>query len=341
MADKTDIAWTDSTFNSWWGCSRVSPGCEHCYAEALDTRTGGDHWGPRKTPRVMSEENWRKPGRWNKEHGAFFTEHGRRRRVFCGSMCDWADKLAPQGQRDRLWHLIQTTPNLDWMLLTKRAPNIVKYLPEDWDGGYANVSLGVTVDDRRHGLPRIDILRKIPAKMRFISIEPLLEDLGHVDLSGIDLVIVGGESGPQARPMHPAWVRSLREQCEQTGVSFFFKQWGEWQPISPVDWNGVSRRIGLSRSGHVYEGDSLDQVLRSWKGHEVEGNISCLQKIGKARAGHKLDGQVIQQWPLIVRGVPSPSLAGQAPIVTSAHCVGDHNMTRMDQTLINLNGLSL
>lgn len=222
MAEETEIAWTDSTFNPWWGCSKVGAGCDHCYAESLDKRTGGDHWGPDKKPRTMSVDNWRKPRRWQKLAEA----SGERRRVFCGSMCDWADKNAPDGERDRLWSLIRETPHLDWQMLTKRAPRIADCLPEGWGTGYPNVWLGVTVENRKHGLPRIDHLRDVPAQVRFLSIEPLLEDLGPLDLTGIHWVIVGGESGPLARPMQPEWVASIRAQCEAQGVPFFFKQWG-------------------------------------------------------------------------------------------------------------------
>lgn len=222
MAEKTEIAWTDSTFNPWWGCSKVGPGCDHCYAEALDKRTGGDHWGATKTPRTMSADNWRKPARWQRIAEATSA----RRRVFCGSMCDWADKHAPDGQRDRLFKLIRETPNLDWQLLTKRAPNISRCLPPDWGSGYENVWLGVTVENRKHGLPRIEHLRRVPALVRFLSIEPLLEDLGVIDLTGIHWVIVGGESGHGARPMESAWVANIKRQCEAAGVAFFFKQWG-------------------------------------------------------------------------------------------------------------------
>jgi len=226
MAEKTEIAWTDSTFNPWWGCSKVGPGCDHCYAETLDHRTGGNFWGPRKIPRIMSDDNWRKPRRWQKNHVVFEAEHGRRHLVFTGSMCDWADKTAPEGQRDRLFSLIRETPDLDWQLLTKRAPNIAKYLPADWGGGYPNVWLGATVEDRKHGLPRIDALRAVPAKVRFLSIEPLLEDLGEIELGGIHWVIVGGESGPGCRPMDLAWVEHIRRQCESQSVPFFYKQRG-------------------------------------------------------------------------------------------------------------------
>jgi len=174
----------------------------------------------------MSNANWRNPLRWERAYAAFEAEHGRRRRVFAGSMCDWADKNAPLGQRDRLFDVIRQTPHLDWQLLTKRAPNIAKYLPPDWGAGYDNVWLGVTVENRKHGLRRIDVLRRTPAKVRFLSIEPLLEDLGELDLTGIHWVIVGGESGPGARQMDPAWAEAIRRQCEEQGVAFFFKQQG-------------------------------------------------------------------------------------------------------------------
>ncbi len=222
MAEITGIAWTDSTFNPWWGCVKVGPECANCYAATLDKRTGGDHWGIGTKPRAMSDNNWKNPTKWNRKAG----EANRRHKVFCGSMCDWCDKNAPEGQRDRLWEMIRNTPNLDWQLLTKRAPNIKKYLPADWGDGYENVWLGVSCGDRKHGLPRVDTLRDIPAKVRFLSIEPLLEDLGKINLEGIHWVIVGGESGPGCRPMELDWVKSIKDQAEDAGVAFFYKQRG-------------------------------------------------------------------------------------------------------------------
>lgn len=226
MAEETGIAWTDSTFNAWWGCVKVGPECEHCYAETLDAATGGNHWGVRSLPRKMSSSNWRNPRIWQRDHEEFFAKHQHNRRVFCGSMMDWCDKNAPEGQRDRLWKLIKETPNLTWQMLTKRSPNIVKYLPSEWGDGYENVWHGVSVGDKKHGFPRIDDLRKIPAKVRFLSVEPLLEDLGEINLEGIHWVIVGGESGVGFRYMDLDWVESIREQCEKYGISFFFKQTG-------------------------------------------------------------------------------------------------------------------
>jgi protein gp37 len=222
MAEETEIAWTDSTFNPWWGCTKVAPGCDNCYAEALHNRFGGGHWGPGTTPRMMSIQNWNKPRRWQREAEA----SGVRRKVFCGSMCDWTDKNAPDGQRERLWQLIRETPNLDWQLLTKRAGNIEKCLPDDWGDGYQNVWLGVTVEDRAHGLKRMEMLKTIPAIVRFLSMEPLLESIGPIELDGIDWVIVGGESGPNARPLKSAWVNDIYNQCGEQMTPFFFKQWG-------------------------------------------------------------------------------------------------------------------
>jgi len=215
--ENTEISWTDSTFNPCVGCTKVGPGCDHCYAEALDHRFGHNHWGADTTPRVMSNENWRKPIRWNSQA----TIANQRSKVFCGSI-----KNALEGQRDRLMAMIAQTPMLDWQLLTKRAPNVQRYLPSDWGNGYANVWLGVTVENRFHGLPRIDVLRDIPATVRFLSVEPLPEALGNVNLTGIDWVIVGGESGASARPMDLTWVTNIRRQCEEQNVSFFFKQHG-------------------------------------------------------------------------------------------------------------------
>jgi protein gp37 len=144
-------------------------------------------------------------------------------------MCDWADKNAPHEERYRLWKLIRETPMLDWQLLTKRAPNIPLFLPCDWNGGYDNVWLGVTVENRKHGLPRMEILKAINCMVRFLSIEPLLEDLGELNLDNIHWVIVGGESGHHARPMDPAWVRRVADQCREQNVPIFFKQWGGQQ----------------------------------------------------------------------------------------------------------------
>jgi protein gp37 len=216
----TKIPWTKQTCNPWIGCTKISAGCDYCYASMYPYYA--IHWkdGSRK---VMADSNWEKPYKWDREA----RETGELVTVFAGSMCDVFDKNAPEGQRERLWKVIRETPNLIWIVLTKRASNIERYLPADWGDGYDNVWLGVTVENRRHGFPRIRRLKKIPAKVKFLSVEPLLEDLGRLDLSGIDWVIVGGESGPKSkiRVMKKKWVRNILRQCREQAVAFFFKQW--------------------------------------------------------------------------------------------------------------------
>lgn len=224
MATTTGISWTDHTFNPWWGCAKIAPGCDNCYAAALDRRTGGNHWGDGQKPRRTSAKNWRRVLAWHQQAQI----ENRRHRVFCGSMMDWCDKNAPAGARAELFDLIKATPMLDWQLLTKRATLIARNLPADWGQGYPNVWLGVTCENIAHGYPRIDALRQVPARVRFISAEPLLENLyafgNH--LPGIHWVIIGGESGPGCRPMQRAWVDNIIGHCDDHRVPVWFKQWG-------------------------------------------------------------------------------------------------------------------
>lgn len=250
MAEETGIEWTDSTFNPWWGCTKISPACDHCYAADLDKRTGGSHWGnvPR---RRTSEKNWNEPRRWQKKAAEFFAENARKRRVFCASMADVFDNQVPTEWRDDLWALIRECPDLDWLLLTKRPQNIEKMLPTFWDEVKGSIWLGTTVEDQQRADQNIPHLLKHDSAVRFLSIEPMV---GHVDLRNldhtgacreekrhgidclwltslrnrVDWVIAGGESGPHARVADPAWFRSLRDQCADAGVPFLFKQWGNW-----------------------------------------------------------------------------------------------------------------
>lgn len=222
MAENSKIEWCDHTFNPWVGCAKVSPACDNCYAEALDIRFGGDHWGPKAPRRRTAPANWRKPLKWNKDA----QEKGIRYRVFCASMADVFDNKIPNEWREDLWDLIRATPHLDWLLLTKRPQNIKKMLPEDWDTGYLNVWLGTTVEDEKRR-ENIKHLEQIPCAIKFLSVEPLIECLNlRGYLACIHWVIVGGESGPVCRPLNPHWVRLLRDQCKHGGIAFFFKQWG-------------------------------------------------------------------------------------------------------------------
>lgn len=247
MAESTGISWTDSTFNPWIGCAKVSPGCDHCYAEvSTPSRTMAIVWGPNEARKHTSAANWSLPRRWNAGHAQFFAQHGRRRRVFCASLADVFDNKADPAWREELWALIRETPNLDWLLLTKRVGNVAGMLPADWGSGYANVWLGISVVNQEEADRDIGKLVAIPAKTRFLSLEPLLGPINlrltrsaplwagdgpdaicvASDRLGIHWVIVGGESGPHARPMEQAWVESLRSQCSTAHIAFFFKQWG-------------------------------------------------------------------------------------------------------------------
>lgn len=230
MGDKTAISWTDSTFNSHWGCERVSPGCTNCYAEAFAKRTGNDVWGKRSERRLFGDKHWAEPLKWNRQAEA----EGERHRVFCASMGDvFEDRRDLDPVRGRLWALIAETPWLDWQLLTKRPQNVAGMAPwgDDWPG---NVWLGTTVEDQQRANERMPILLTIPAKVRFLSCEPLLSavDLGP-ELAGLQWVICGGESGGKRRPFDLAWARSLRDQCAEAGVAYFFKQIGALRPGQP------------------------------------------------------------------------------------------------------------
>lgn len=262
MGETTAIAWTDHTFNPWWGCTRVSPGCEHCYAETFAKRTGNDVWGKNADRRFFGDKHWSEPVKWNAKAKA----EGRRRRVFCASMADVFEHYRPgykdilTEHRERLFGLIEDTPWLDWQLLTKRPENVLRMVPQSWAEDYAeygppdtfgpwprNCWIGCTVEDQERADKRIPSLLNIPAPVRFLSCEPLI---GPVDfnacdawnpqdnafyLEGIQWVIVGGESGPKHRPLNLEHARLLRDQCAAADVAFFFKQIGGRTPTAGGD----------------------------------------------------------------------------------------------------------
>jgi protein gp37 len=221
MGDTTGIGWTDHTFNSWWGCARVSPACRFCYADTLASRWGHDLWHQHGPRRMLSEANWAKPLRWNHDAEAA----GKPARVFCASMADVFEDypdLAPA--RHRLWQLIGGTPWLVWQLLTKRVEHVPALAPwgSDWP---PNVWLGTSVENQRYADERIPVLASVPARTRFLSCEPLL---GPADLSRwlgqLSWVITGGESGPKRREMNVAWLTSVADQCQAAGVPVYVKQ---------------------------------------------------------------------------------------------------------------------
>lgn len=314
MGANSSIEWCTHTFNPWWGCQRVSEGCTRCYAETLANRYGHAVWGPAKTTqrRAMSEQYWRQPLKWNRDA----EQAGERARVFCASMADVFEEhpqLPPL--RERLWTLIEQTPMLDWLLLTKRPEHIDQMLPSRWrraeQGMPRNVWLGFSAEDQRRFDERWAIMEWLKRmwypSIVFLSAEPLLgpldisEALDEIDLgdeehqrwSGtLDWVIVGGESGAQARPMHPDWVRSLRNQCQAAGIPFFFKQWGSARPYTHVDHL-------LNKSDPFAIGPD-GQCITSrmfWRDPERYAGYAVMKRLGKKAAGRLLDGRAWNEFP--------------------------------------------
>src|SRR5260221_1113213 len=215
MSGRSKIEWTEHTWNPVTGCTKISPGCKFCYAETLAKRlhrmnAPGYRNGFKLTlhpERLKDPLKRKKPTMW-----------------FVNSMSDLFHDRVPFEYIDEVFKPIWQTPQHRYQVLTKRPERMSRYFsPRSVP---SNVWIGTSVENKEYGLPRIDALRKVRSDVRFLSIEPLLEDIGEIDLSGISWVIVGGESGARARPMHPDWVRSIRDQCEEAGVHFFFKQWG-------------------------------------------------------------------------------------------------------------------
>lgn len=358
MAENSSIEWTMHTFNPWRGCTKVSDGCKNCYAETLSGRNRKTLgvWGPQGTRVVASESQWKLPPKWD----AAAKAAGERQRVFCASLADvfedWQGQMVnANGERlyhdmaypgiwridhlassrppvkmddvrTRLFDLIDATPNLDWLLLTKRPENIARMMPcpRELEHGIElhgkvicyhcgsgkarpNLWLGTSVENQATADERIPHLLKVPAAVRFLSMEPLLGSveltaIGHGDQRGLNAltgefvyyaesgdvrsdwtpavhwVIVGGESGLGARPMHPDWARSIRDQCQAAGVPFFMKQWGEFLQTHPSE-------LHLSKA----------PVLEAFP------NV-MLQRVGKKAAGRLLDGREWNEFPEVNHG---------------------------------------
>lgn len=242
MSSQSRIEWTESTWNPVVGCTKLSAGCKHCYAEVMARRlqaigVPGYEQGFRQL-RVLPERLGdpllrRKPTVY-----------------FVNSMSDLFHTDVPESFIDRVFLTMRQAYWHTFQVLTKRADRLAEFTSEH--SVPDNVWLGVSVENRRHGVPRIDFLRRVPAKTRFLSVEPLLEDLGHLDLSGISWVIVGGESGHGARPMKAAWVRRVQQACDEQNVHFFFKQWGAYGP------DGTRR--SKKENGRVLDGRTFDSM---------------------------------------------------------------------------------
>lgn len=248
MAEITGIAWCDSTFNPWIGCTKVGPGCDHCYAEALDKRhrwQGDTHWGVGKPRMRTSESNWRKPLSWNKKALA----SGKPWRVFCASLADVFDNEVPEAWRVDLFDLMALTPFLTWLLLTKRIGLAAKMMPGDVHP-LPNVWIGATIVNQEEADRDVPKLLATPAATRFVSYEPALGPVDWTKFPGIDWIIVGGEStqGAKARPFAQGWAADTIEQARAIGAAPFVKQLGsgfgfndragaepqEWAPLLRV-----------------------------------------------------------------------------------------------------------
>ena len=348
MSENSSIEWTDHTFNPWEGCQKVGPGCDHCYAETRNARFSGGtaiNWGPAAPRRRTSTANWRKPLAWNAAAGAFMAEHGRRQRVFCASLADVFDNAVDPQWRFDLMRLIEQTPNLDWLLLTKRIGNAAAMLDEavlainhglwNWrDNAFPNVWIGATIVNQVEADRDIPKLLAVPAARRFLSMEPLLgpvdltaipmsgsghhefdpiitanvlrRAVAHTPLPSLDWVIVGGESGPGARPMSPDWARNLRDQCAAAGVPFLFKQWGEWHTAAAIASTGeavfrqfdsheqwinkastwVRGGICIDRHGNEMKNGADMALARDAENFPV----TIMHRVGKKAAGRLLDG---------------------------------------------------
>ena len=229
------IEWTEETWNPTTGCTKVSAGCKNCYAEVMANRlkamgTSGYENGFEFT---LMPERLEQPLKKKKAT-----------KYFVNSMSDLFHEKMPHIFLDKILGIINLTPQHIYQILTKREDAMFEYfnnkpIPE-------NIWLGVSVEDKKHGVPRIDKLRNIDASIKFLSVEPLLEDIGQINLTGIDWVIVGGESGAKARPMKKEWVLNIQKQCEEQNVAFFFKQWGTWGA------DGVKR--SKKSNGRILEG---------------------------------------------------------------------------------------
>jgi len=355
MAENTKIEWCDHTFNPWVGCTKVSSACDHCYAEAWAKRAGRDVWGAGKPRQRTTGANWHQPLRWNAEA----ERTGTRPRVFCASLADVFDNEVDPAWRADLFRLIAATPDLDWLLLTKRIGNVMNMvngvadmprlgshaghlMAHHWRNGTPppNVWLGATVVNQAEADRDIPKLLATPAAKRFLSIEPMLGPINlhlptrkWIDSTGaahcdhccngdrcddpthyergspryavhcphcrgtgrgkpIDWIIVGGESGPGARPMHPDWARSVRDQCQAAGVPYLFKQWGDHDMSYDRDRDDPDCR----------RCDSVARAPGRWinlaGGHGFNGErVHYAKRVGKKAAGRLLDGRAWDEFP--------------------------------------------
>lgn len=284
VGQDSKIEWTHHTFNPWWGCIRVSPACKFCYADTWAKRLGADLWSADSQRRFFSDAHWNEPLKWDREAAA----NSIRRRVFCASMADvFENRRELDIHRERLWRLIENTPNLNWLLLTKRIEHVRDLAP--WRNRWPpNIWLGTSTEKQNWLEKRVDHLLQHDTVVRFVSAEPLL---GPMKLTpwlsgsrsterGINWVIAGGESGTHARWMNPQWPEQLRDQCLEANVPFHFKQWGHWAPIELIE-------------------ETVAAKAQSVDVRSAGGSTIRMVKVGKNKAGRILFGTTWDQFPTI------------------------------------------
>src|SRR6266540_1976811 len=251
MSSSSSIEWTDATWNPVRGCTKISPGCARCYASTFAERFRGVKGHPyeqgfdlRLVPEKLAD-----PLLWTTS-----------KTIFVNSMSDLFQEDVPDAYIEQVARVMQFADWHTYQVLTKRPERMRALLGSRlaFAASLSHVWWGTSVENRKHGLPRIDVLREAPARLRFLSVEPLLEDLGEINLKGIHWVIVGGESGAGARPLKESWVTGIRDQCEQSGIPFFFKQWG-----------GVKK----STNGRELEGRTYDEMPKRERGKVVDRRV--------------------------------------------------------------------
>lgn len=356
MSENTKIEWTDSTFNPWIGCTQVSPACDDCYAaRSTPARSLGVEWGVGKPRLRTATSTWTHPEKWNARAASFMEclscghrgyiakrpdDDGysvcevcrknelkpARRRVFCASLADWLDNEVPIAWLVDLLDLIRRTPNLDWLLLTKRIGNFNKRLTEAWSTTPAenlelhkwivgwiqgrvpqHVWLGATVVNQEEADRDIPKLMALPnVAVRFLSIEPMLGPISiqtwlkmAVTIRDRWWVIAGGESGPRARPSHPDWFRCLRDQCAAAGVPFLFKQWGEWAPHQPLAGGNLGADVRAGRVTVVHPSGRSEMEVFEASGRNTELGTRYVARVGKKAAGRVLDGRTHDEFSRI------------------------------------------
>lgn len=311
MAENTKIEWATHTFNPWTGCTRISAACDYCYAEIWAKRSGLVKWGHKEPRRRTTEANWKKPLKWD----AAARDAGRIDSVFCASLADWADTEAPDEWRDDLFtNLIAKTPNLEWLLLSKRQNPAFQYLVQ-LPTLLENVRVGFTVENEEMARMRIPYLQRLASKgwKTFVSYGPALGPINwglYLDPNGpfanaVQWIVAEGESGHNARPTHPDWIRSCRDACKKVGAPFLWKQWGEYLPVGQTlpgygKIHGATAvrpaRMKLHYGGTPAQAPKHAFAERGVAFTSTDDGLLCF-RVGKDASGRLLDGVLLDEFP--------------------------------------------